>query len=124
MRKYNIVSADSHLDLAYLPSDTFTSRVPDAWRDRVPRAIDNENGRAWVAGEHGEHKLGRLGGSTCRNRRNIRMEEVGFRAEDRRPARQDLRIEDQEKDGVDAEEPSSPDSVGGHGGRAHHAVRM
>ncbi len=103
MGKYNIVSADSHLDLSYLPPDTFTSRVPKEWRERVPRTIDDANGRQWVAGEQGEHKLGRLGGSTRRNLRNIRMEEVGFRAEDRRPARQDLRIEDQEKDGVDAE---------------------
>ena len=43
-----IVSADGHMDLFYLPADTFTSRVSAQMRDRVPRVIDNEGKPTWV----------------------------------------------------------------------------
>ncbi len=33
-------SADSHIELTFLPPDTFTSRVPAAFRDRAPRMVD------------------------------------------------------------------------------------
>ncbi len=43
-----IVSADGHMDLFYLPADTFTSRVSAQMRDRVPRVIDNGGKPTWV----------------------------------------------------------------------------
>ena len=33
------MSADSHLDLVYLPKDAFLSRMDPAWGDRIPRVV-------------------------------------------------------------------------------------
>ena len=33
---YRIISADSHLDLIWVPHDAFTSRAPAEWKDKVP----------------------------------------------------------------------------------------
>ena len=44
-----IISADSHLDLGWLPADTFTSRVPGPLRERAPRIVETDGGPTWVA---------------------------------------------------------------------------
>lgn len=44
-RKYHIISADSHINE---PGDLFTSRVSEAFRDRVPRIERFEQGDAFV----------------------------------------------------------------------------
>ncbi|MCL0102283.1 amidohydrolase [Dehalococcoidia bacterium] len=105
MAKHTVVSADSHLDLGYLPPDTFTSRVSTRWQDKVPRVKATPDGALWVAGKDGEHKLGGLGGGVPkrRNLRNLRMTEVGFWDNARRPYDTNLRLADQEMDCVDAE---------------------
>ncbi len=103
MAKHGVVSADSHIDLWALPFDTFTSRVPKAWRERVPHVVQGPEGVEWVAGERGEFKLGQAGTRSISNARMERMLQVGFDPKDRRPVDPELRIEDQEKDGVDGE---------------------
>lgn len=101
---YNIISADSHMDLGYVPPDAFISRVPDQWKDRVPKVIETPEGPEWVAGDQ---KLGPYGYTFQRGpMRGVRgkaMAEAGFEQEDCRPSNPIHRIEDQEKDGVDAE---------------------
>lgn len=44
-RRYHLISADSHINE---PGDLFTSRVPAAYRDRVPRIERFEQGDAFV----------------------------------------------------------------------------
>jgi len=39
------MSADSHMDLIYLPPDTFTSRMASRWRDRAPQVVEAYLGR-------------------------------------------------------------------------------
>src|ERR1700683_4262004 len=43
--KYSCISADDHIDLRFLPKDIFTSRVPAALKDRVPRVVPTNNER-------------------------------------------------------------------------------
>ena len=103
MATHGVVSADSHLDLGYLPKDTFTSRAPAQWRAKVPRVVESPDGGQWVAGERGEYKLGQWGGSLRDNARGRRMRASGFVLDEHRPYRINLRLADQDKDGVDAE---------------------
>src|SRR5438445_11998476 len=46
----SVMSADSHMDLIFLPPDTFTSRMPAAWRDRAPQVVEREGRKVWVSG--------------------------------------------------------------------------
>ena len=39
------ISADSHVDLGYLPWDLFTSQAPPRYADRVPRVESCSTGR-------------------------------------------------------------------------------
>lgn len=102
---YTVISADCHLDPEFLPKDTFTSRVPAKWKERMPRVVETDAGPIWMAGDT---KLGAWGGRTIRTmltegRRGRRMMEDGFDPEQRRPGDPKLRQEDMRKDGVDAE---------------------
>ena len=47
----NVMSADSHMDLIYLPPDTFTSRMASTWRERAPHVVEREGRKMWVSGE-------------------------------------------------------------------------
>ena len=47
----SVMSADSHMDLIYLPPDTFTSRIPSTWRDRAPRVVERDGRKVWVSGD-------------------------------------------------------------------------
>ena len=104
---HGVISADSHMDLEALPPDTFTARVPAERRDQVPRVVETPDGQQWVAGKNGEYACGLWGPSYAkRHTRGVRvqaMDAAGFKWEDRRPANPALRMEDQDKDGVDAE---------------------
>ena len=49
---YEIISADTHLDLRWLPHDLFTSNAPDALKSRMPRVETLDRGKYWfVQGE-------------------------------------------------------------------------
>jgi len=46
--KYEMISADCHLDLCWLPPDLFTSRASAALKDRVPYTKEGPRGPVWV----------------------------------------------------------------------------
>src|SRR5207245_11329851 len=46
--KYEMISADCHLDLCWLPPDLFTSRASSALKDRMPYTKDGPRGPVWV----------------------------------------------------------------------------
>ena len=54
-----VFSADCHLDLFYLPPETFTSRCAARLRERVPHVVDSDEGPNWIG--DGTF-LGRFGG--------------------------------------------------------------
>ena len=45
---YQLFSADDHVDMAYLPADLWTKRVPANLKERVPRRMDTPEGERWV----------------------------------------------------------------------------
>ena len=100
-----LISADSHIDPEYLPRDIFTARVSSRWRERVPRVVDTADGPFWtVDGDRlmpwGPIPIRQQLGRTLRGKT---MVAAGFDPEQLRPSNPTLRIEDQERDGVDLE---------------------
>ena len=56
---YRIISADSHLDLIWVPHDAFTSRAPAEWKDKVPYVESRPRGQL-LDGRRPHHDSGRL----------------------------------------------------------------
>ena len=42
---YEIISADCHIDLPWLPEDLFTSQASAEFKDRMPYVAETEKGR-------------------------------------------------------------------------------
>ena len=110
---YRIISADCHIDLVWLPPDLFTANAPPAFRDRMPYVTDGEKGPVWVATNRAGFGLQNGMGSAGREyvpgeiRRSDRMAETGLYEDGRRGVRRltdpDLRLKDQDRDGVQGE---------------------
>ena len=97
-----IVSADCHMDLFYLPMDTFTSRVPGNLKDRVPRVVNIDGKPTWVGdgAVMGGHAAW-MGRGQMNSYRGVRMAESGW--EPSHPPDPKLRLADLDLDSVDAE---------------------
>jgi predicted TIM-barrel fold metal-dependent hydrolase len=98
-----IMSADSHLDLTYIPPDTFTSRLPKKWGDAIPHVVERDGGKFWFTGDRNLGPHGIYGPGVTGGRRGKILAENGFTSGVLRPADPRLRREDQERDGVEAE---------------------
>ena len=46
--KYDVISADCHIDLIWLPPDLFTANASAALKDRMPYVTDGPRGEEWV----------------------------------------------------------------------------
>src|SRR4029077_16480588 len=46
--KYEVISADCHVDLIWLPPDLFTENASAAFKDRMPYVTDGKRGKEWV----------------------------------------------------------------------------
>ena len=97
-----IVSADGHMDLFYLPVDTFSSRAPAHLRDRVPRVVDIDGKPTWIGdgAKMGTHAAW-MGRGQMTTHRGRRMAEAGWRPS--HPPDPKLRRADLELDGIQAE---------------------
>lgn len=99
-----VMSADSHMDLIYLPPDAFTSRMPAHWGQRVPHLEDRDGKRFWVSGEDVLGPWGVYGPGVTGGKRGRILAEAGFASGQKtRPSNPAERREDQERDGVEAE---------------------
>src|SRR5260221_12534677 len=47
--KYDVISADGHVDLIWLPPDLFTKNASAALKERMPHVIDGPKGPEWVS---------------------------------------------------------------------------
>ena len=47
--QYKRISADSHLDLPWMPPDLFTSMAPRDLKERMPYVTETDDGPKWVA---------------------------------------------------------------------------
>ena len=111
--RYTRISADCHVDLCWLPPDLFTSSASAAMKDRMPYVTDGPTGPVWVTKKGA--KLGLMNGMGSAGReyvpgkihRSDRMAATGLYEDGKRGIRRltdpELRLKDQERDGVQAE---------------------
>ncbi|MDE3203874.1 MAG: amidohydrolase [Acidobacteriota bacterium] len=99
MPDYRLISADSHVNE---PGDLWASRVPSAMRDRAPRIERFEEGDAWVI--EGVDDPINFGMNACAGLEPEQMK-GWMRFEDMRRGGWDpvARLEEMDRDGVDAE---------------------
>ena len=105
-----VISADCHIDLIWLPPDLFMDNATAAMKDRMPYVTDGPKGPIWVSKNGSQFGLQNGMGSAGREyvpgviHRSDRMAEQGLFEDGkngiRRLTEPDLRIKDQDLDGV------------------------
>lgn len=110
---YQMISADCHVDLCWLPPDLFTANASAALRERMPYVADGPDGPMWTTKQGAN--LGHVNGMGSAGRQYVpgkihradRMAATGLYEDGKRGIRRltdpDLRVKDQERDGVQAE---------------------
>lgn len=111
--RYEVISADCHVDLCWLPPELFTENASSAMRERMPYVGDGPNGRQWMTRRGANLGLVNGMGSAGRQyipgkiHRSDRMASTGLYEDGKRGVRRltdpDLRVKDQDRDGVQAE---------------------
>jgi predicted TIM-barrel fold metal-dependent hydrolase len=108
-----LISADGHIDFPLLPENLWVENAPAELRDRMPRVVEGDRGRIWRS--HKGAPLGLAGGMGSAGRpyvpgeihRSDRMAEQGLYEDQSRgvmrPAIPELRVKDQDLDGVSGE---------------------
>ena len=100
--QYQVISADDHLDLRWMGRDTWTSRVEDRFKDRAPHVVQTDKGPTWMCEGRSLGRWGTQGIGTSAGRR-MALEIGGvFTDEELRPSDQQLRLQDMDRDGIDA----------------------
>jgi predicted TIM-barrel fold metal-dependent hydrolase len=111
--RYELISADCHVDLCWLPTDLFTTNATPELRDRMPYVTEGPQGPLWTT-KRGAN-LGVVNGMGSAGRQYVpgtihradRMAATGLYDDGRRGIRRltdpDLRVKDQDRDGVQAE---------------------
>jgi predicted TIM-barrel fold metal-dependent hydrolase len=113
MTRYELISADCHIDLCWLPPDLFRSNASATMRERMPYVTESPQGPQWVTKKGAN--LGRPCGMGSAGREYVpgrihradRMASTGLYDDGARGIRRltdpELRLKDQERDGVQAE---------------------
>jgi predicted TIM-barrel fold metal-dependent hydrolase len=111
--RYNVISADCHIDLIWLPPDLFTANARNALRARMPYVEEREDGLRWVSKQGADFGLVNAMGSAGRPyvpgaiHRADRMAETGLYDDGKRGIRRltkpQLRVKDQDLDGIQGE---------------------
>lgn len=111
--RYEVISADCHVDLIWLPPELFTSNASAALKERMPYVTEGPKGPEWVT--QGGARFGLVNGMGSAGReyvpgqihRSDRMAATGLYEDGKRGVRRltdpELRIRDQDRDGVQAE---------------------
>src|SRR5438874_116165 len=111
--RYELISADCHVDLCWLPPDLFVQNASPTLRERMPYVVDGPKGPTWTtkAGAN----LGRVNGMGSAGREYVpgkihradRMAATGLYDDGKKGIRRltdpELRVKDQDRDGVQAE---------------------
>src|SRR6201998_4613912 len=111
--KYDVISADSHIDLIWLPPDLFTESAGRALKDAVRYVTDGPRGKEWITKSGASFGLMNGMGSAGRLyepgkiHRSDRMASEGVYEDGKNGIRRmtdpELRIKDQDRDGIQAE---------------------
>ncbi|HTY77363.1 MAG TPA: amidohydrolase family protein [Candidatus Bathyarchaeia archaeon] len=111
--RYEMISADCHIDLCWLPPTLFSERASAAMRDRMPHVVDSPQGPVWVTTKGA--KLGHACGMGSGGREYVpgrihradRMASTGLYEDGKQGIRRltdpELRLKDQDLDGVQGE---------------------
>jgi uncharacterized protein len=103
-----LISCDDHMDLGQLPADLWLTRLPPELRDRAPRVEERDGQAVWIC----DGKVwGTWGGKkpATGNARPVKplynsFDRAGiYDQSERRPANAKLRLEDMDRDGVQAQ---------------------
>ena len=99
---YQLFSADDHIDLHFLPADLWTARVPASFRDRAPHVVETPDGQEWRVQDH---VFGRFAKSNQRMITEFGKSGTLVHHEESRwrPTTPELRLEDMDRDGVEAQ---------------------
>ena len=101
---YQVMSADCHIDITYLPADTFTSRMDSSWGERIPHVVEGNGQNLWMSGEDSMGPWAYYGPGVTGGKRGRILVEEGFAAGDQlRPSNPAQRMEDMQRDGVEGE---------------------
>ncbi|MCZ6872059.1 MAG: amidohydrolase family protein [bacterium] len=110
---YEVISADCHIDLCWLPPDLFTTNAPAHLKDRMPYVTDGPDGPFWTT--RGGANLGLQNGMGSAGRKYVpgeiersdRMAAKGLFDDGKKGIRRvsdpQLRLQDQDLDGVQGE---------------------
>src|SRR5258708_25379191 len=111
--QYQVISADCHIDLTWLPPDLFTGNASQAMKERMPYVADGPDGPVWVTKRGASFGLMNGMGSAGRKyvpgqiHRSDRMAAEGLYDDGKKGIRRltdpTLRLKDQDRDGVQAE---------------------
>jgi predicted TIM-barrel fold metal-dependent hydrolase len=97
-----IISADDHLDLRYLPRDLWEARVPAAARDSMPHVVPTDSGPTWLCGDQVWGPWGTARATDVPLKSALERGGV-FEEGVLRPTRPELRLADMDRDGVYAQ---------------------
>ncbi len=104
---YKVISGDSHIDVKYVPGDIFVKNAPERLRNLMPQVVQTKDGPRWYS--EGTDLSARLFNASFEHlprgfsQRIDKMYDVGFFDGPPRPTIPELRVEDQNRDGIDAE---------------------
>ena len=98
---YLKISADDHIDLAYLPHDTWTERVPKALRDAAPHIRRSDKGAFWMCEDRMWSEYRTTEWFARPGRSPLALDRGGV-GEEGRPVNTAKRLEDMARDGVEA----------------------
>ncbi len=111
--QYDVISADGHVDLIWLPPDLFTKNASAAFKDRMPHVVEGPKGPEWVSAKGAKFGLVNGMGSAGREyvpgviHRSDRMASTGLYDDGKKGIRRltepEMRLKDQDRDGVQAE---------------------
>ena len=103
-----LISCDDHMDLGQLPADLWTTRLPAALRDRAPHIEERDGQAVWIC----DGKVWGTWGGKPPATGDTRTIKPLYNAFDRggiydqsarRPAIAELRLQDMDRDGVEAQ---------------------
>jgi len=100
---YRFISSDDHIDMCYVPSDLWQSRVPSQWKELAPKVEPTPQGPKWVR----EGKVWGTYGSKRADGRKVVFDAVGLPEEPEpdvwRPTSATYRLQDMDRDGTHAQ---------------------
>ncbi len=106
---YRVISADGHIDFEWLPRDLFVRNAPARLKDRVPQVVETREGVKWIIDGKDLTSFAFGGPAVLEppprgvSQHIDRMHDEGFFMDGAHPTTPELRIRDQDIDGVDAE---------------------